>query len=224
VSGDEVFGCVSEMSMATQSAFEEDDLERLLASLDSDKTVAAAKYEDLRRKLLRFLYWNHSVRAEELTDETFNRVAAKLKVEVIENMSAYALTVARFVLLEDSKYHRESSIDAMPEGVDSIVEPVDSERKIVEHMDHLVRIECLRDCRTKLPPADSAFVLAYYSAEGEKQKDYRRRLAQTLRMTMTALRVRANRLRDKLEPCVIVCVEKRRRAFALAYDRRQGSP
>lgn len=209
--------------MATHSTFGPEDLERLLLRLDSDKTNASQKYEELRRSLVKFFDWNRSLRAEELADETLNRVAAKLKTEEIQSVHPYALSVARYVLLEDfKKYRREASIEDICGGIDSIVSRENMEREIVERIDQQIMNACLRDCRSKLRPADSVFVIAYYGADGEKQKVHRERLARTEVMTMTALRTRANRLRDKLEQCVIRCLEDRRRAFAMAYNRRQA--
>jgi hypothetical protein len=210
--------------MVPQSAFDGDDLDRLLLRLDSDKTSASRKYEELRRSLVKFFDWNRSLRAEELADETLNRVAGKLKAEEIQDVHAYALGVARYVLMEDCKrYRREGSVEEIVGGMDSISIRENTEREIVEHIDQQIMIACLRDCRSKLRPSDSVFVVAYYSADGEKQKVHRERLAKTEVMTMTALRTRANRLRDKLEQCVIRCLDDRRRAFAMAYNRRQGN-
>jgi hypothetical protein len=210
--------------MAAQSAFGGDDLERLLLRLDSDRTVASKKYEEIRRTLIKFFDWNGcSLRPEELTDETLNRLAGKLRSEAIQNMNAYALSVARFVRLEDFKRHqRVSSIEDMPGGIEFHVNPGDREEEIVESIDKQIRQACLRHCRTKLQPEDSAFVIAFYSADGEKQKVHRERLARTQGMTIAALRTRAHRLREKLEPCVIRCLENRRKSFAASYSRRQA--
>src|SRR5450631_1079624 len=105
--------------MAARSAFGGDDLDRLLLRLNSDRTVASTKYEEIRRTLIKFFDWNGcSLRAGELTDETLNRVAGKLKTEPIQNMNAYAVRVARFVRLEDFKRHQgESSIEDIPGGI-----------------------------------------------------------------------------------------------------------
>jgi hypothetical protein len=210
--------------MASQSAFGGDDLDRLLLRLDSDRTFASKKYEEVRRKLIKFFDWNScSLRAEALTDETLNRIAEKLKTEAIQNVNAYALSVARFVRLEDVKRHRrESSIEDIPGGIDFLVNPGDSEAEIVERIDGKIRHACLRECRAKLRPQDSAFAIAYYSADGDIQKVHRQRLAKTLDTTMPALRARANRLRDKLEHCVNRCLEGRRKTVVKPYGRGQA--
>jgi hypothetical protein len=210
-------------SMVTQSAFGGDDLERLLLRLDPERTVASKKYEGLRRTVFKFFDWNRSLRAEELADDTLNRVAERLKTENIQNVSAYALGVARHVLQEDLKKHRrESSVEDIPGGIDAIVDYVDTEQQIVDRLDQQIRLACLQECRAKLEPEDSAFVVAYYSADGEKQKVHRKRLSGTEGMTMAALRTRAHRLREELERCVIRCLDNRRKAFTASGGRRQA--
>jgi hypothetical protein len=209
--------------MATPSAFSGDDLDRLLLSLDSDRTIASKKYKEIHRTLVKFFDWNSTPRAEELTDWTLNRIAAKLRTEEIQNIRTYALAVARYVLLEDSKKHwRETSIEELPSVQNSAAYPLDTEREIVESIDQQVTNACFRGCRAKLPPREDRVLLAYYGAEDEKQKVHRQRLAQTEGSTVIALRTRANRLRDKLERCVIKCIEERRRVFSAAHGRRQA--
>ena len=209
--------------MATKGAFGEDDLDRLLLKLDSDKAAAWKKHEEIRRTLVKFFEWNRCVRAEELADDTLARVARKLETEEIQDVRAFARGVARYVLLEESKKsRRETSIEELPRVQDSVADPRESEREIVERIDQQIIKLCFQGCCARLRPEDSQFVIGYYSAEGEKQKVHRQRLAKTEAMTMTALRTRANRLRAKLEQCVISCLEDRRRAFAKTYSRRQG--
>ena len=49
-------------------------------------------------------------------------------------------------------------------------------------------------------------ILKYYVAEGRTRIDNRRRLAQALGISETALRNRAQRLRDRLERCITGCL------------------
>jgi hypothetical protein len=189
----------------------EGDFDRLLLRLDEDRDRAAEKYEELRRLLIKFFQWNRSLRAHELADETLERVAAKAVDEIV-NMRAYVRKVGRFVFLEDIKKHRgESSI----EEVCAQGDPVGSnpEKEILEGIDEQVRLDCLRHCLTTLPPKDRALAIDYYSAEGEKLKVHRRKLAIARTITMDALRVQANRVREKLERCVTECLRDRRNKF-----------
>lgn len=209
--------------MVTQSTLGGDDLNRLLLRLDSDQKDAWKKHEEIRRTLVKFFEWNRCLRAEELADDTLARVARKLETEEIQDVRAFARGVARYVLLEESKKQwREISIEDLPAAQKAVADTRDPEREIVESIDQQVINACLQQCRGKLRPADSQFVIGYYSADGEKQKVHRQKLAEAEGMTMTALRTRANRLREKLEQCVTFCLEERRKVFGAAHSRQQA--
>ena len=67
--------------------------------------------------------------------------------------------------------------------------------------DSIVRVGA-REVRKRL--------LQYYSAEGENNADFRRRIAESLGIMIGGLRVRTNRLREQLEELVSRCLESRR--------------
>ena len=58
----------------TQTAFD-----RLLASLDSDRDIAADRYLRMRRNLVRLFEWRGCSTPEEYADETINRCARKIQ-------------------------------------------------------------------------------------------------------------------------------------------------
>jgi hypothetical protein len=78
---------------------------KLLAILDPDPETAGGKYEQLRRKLIKFFEWRGSFISDELADETLNRLARKIDEgeEIEKNVFALSLGIARFVLLETLK-------------------------------------------------------------------------------------------------------------------------
>ena len=179
----------------------------LLAALDADEIRAAEKYETLRYKLVNLLTWRgcNNSDADELADRTFDRVALKIADgEKVENVAAYAGSVARFILLEHTRKKREDAVgDDLPEiGVDPEIE-------ILNDRDD--RMECLRDCMAAMipSPTDQRIIIGYYDTESnEKNKQARKRLAESLDMSIGALKVKACRLRDKLERCINDCVER----------------
>jgi DNA-directed RNA polymerase specialized sigma24 family protein len=61
---------------------------------------------------------------------------------------------------------------------------------------------CFERCLAELPADGRALILEYYAAEGRLKIDGRKRLAAALGLSDTALRNRAQRLRDRLERCV----------------------
>ena len=196
----------------------EGDFERFLKCLDADKSRAAEIYEDLRRRLLRFFMCSHSPRAEELVDRALAILERKMRSEDIRNVFGYALGIARKVQLEASaELRRMVAVEDMPGGENSFKDPRSGDGRVSEEMDEIIRLHCLRHCRTKLPPDDDKLVIAYYSAYSEKQKVHRERLARTMGITMNALRVRTNRIRERLEACVTKCLEKRLGTLAKGY-------
>lgn len=187
------------------------DLNLLLLRLDSDAARAWEKYRSIRSRLVKFFEWNQCSFPEELADEVLDRVARKPAEEEIRDVSEFVIGVARYLRLEaHKKEQRESHLEDRPGGQDSLADPRDHESELVGRIDQQSSLACLRECLAGLNSADSRLALDYYSAEEEKQKVHRQKLASAVGITMVALRVRANRVREKLERCVGNCVESRR--------------
>lgn len=190
------------MATPTKNSF---DL--LLARLDPDADKAAAKYEELRLKLGRYFVWSCGCpesRADALSDETLDRVAIKLEQgTVIENLRAYALATARYIWLEHLPNLPDDSWgDKMPDVPDKtqeIEEPDDRYRCLEKCLDEAIKDE-----------SDRKLILAYYdAAEGEKNKDHRKKLAQSYGVEVNNLKVRACRLRKDLEKCIHDCLQNK---------------
>ena len=180
----------------------------LLDRLDADPAIAAEKYETLRIKLVHLLQWRGCAEsyADELADKTLDRVAAKLAGgEEVENINAFASAVARYIWLEHSRKNRTDAVgDDLPET------PVEMDMSFLDDPDE--RMKCLRRCiATKFTDDEKRLVVNYYDTEAdEKAKTARRRLAESFGLTMNAMKVRACRLRMRLEACINDCVEKAR--------------
>jgi DNA-directed RNA polymerase specialized sigma24 family protein len=186
------------------------DLNQLLIRLDSQPEKAWEEYRSLHRRLVRFFEWNNYARPEDLADEALDRVARKPPDEEIKDVSQFVIGVARYLLLEaQKKSQRQSSMEDLPGGQESLPDPRNHEQEIIAKLDHESHVACLRECLGNLKEADQALALSYYSAEEEKQKVHRRKLAQAAGITINTLRVRANRLREKLEQCLGRCLQAR---------------
>lgn len=191
------------MSTLTATAFEQ-----FLIRLDGDQTAAAEKYEILRLKLVKCLTWKGcpESEADALADTVLDRVATKIALgEQIQSMNAYACEVLRYVWLEHLRKRKEiiTSDGDMPE---TAVEP---DIEILNDPD--LRLRCLRKCMAETVPndADRRLIIGYYDTDaGEKNKDARKTLAARLDLTMTTLKVKACRLRERLERCINECVER----------------
>ncbi len=167
---------------------------RLLSALDGDPARAAAAYEQLRYRLVGLLRWWGAADPEALADRTLDRVARKLEegAEISAgSFGAYARGVARLVFYEST---RDRGL-VMPPGAEPAPPPDDDRERAAS---------CLDRCLAQLSAGDRDHVLRYYG-DG-RTMDVRRALADELRMTPTALRVRMHRLRARLERCVTQCM------------------
>jgi DNA-directed RNA polymerase specialized sigma24 family protein len=166
--------------------------DRLLTALDSDRDRAGAAYEHLRERTIGLLRWWGAADAEELADVTLDRVARKLDegATVAEgSFGAYVRGVARMIFYESRRRPQVQPGDGA-----YLAPPPSSDPDL---------LGCLESCLEGLEPADRHTVLRYYG-EG-KLSEVRKRLADELGVTMTALRIRAHRLRVQLERCVQGC-------------------
>ena len=178
----------------TREAFD-----RLLDSLADDRESAGTKYLELRGNLIRFFQWRGCPFPEDHADETVNRVAKRLaEGEEILNPSGYCIGVARLLVLEILKARARESL-ALGEMASANVEA--SEASSSE-----TRIECLQECLHSLSDDNRHLILAYYQGDkGEKIKN-RKNLTVRLGVPVNTLRMRALRLREKLQACVEDCV------------------
>jgi len=146
--------------------------------------------------------------ADELADETLNRVARRLEEEgaITEAVPAqYCYIVAKFVFLEHVRRARhqlvtvEPDVIASKDGVDrSLTEP-DRAQGLLERLER---------CLERLFLADRELILEYYRGEQREKIENRRKLAERLVLTMNALSIRACRIREQLETCVMKSLEE----------------
>lgn len=191
------------------------ELSRLLLRLDSDVVEAWRQYDQIRRKLVKFFECNRCSSAEENADEVLDRIAKKPDITQIRDIPSFAVGIARKVCFEDyRRTQRESHFEDSPGGADSVADPRDYPAEIVEQIDEEVRFGCLKECLATLRARDRKLALDYYSAEGLKDHQHRQLIAEKAGLTMDALRVRMNRIRERLEQCVHKCLEARRNQFS----------
>lgn len=173
---------------------------RLLARLDADEERAAARYEALRLALVKFFDWQGVALAEDLADETLNRVTRKLdEGERLRDVPAYCHGIARLVLLEyrKSAAQRRVAIDEITQ----IAAPAESNEPDT-------RRGCLTGCLRELPVESRQLILRYYQDHKQQRIDARAAQAMQLGIPLNALRSRAQRIRDRLEQCVKRCLVK----------------
>jgi len=140
--------------------------------------------------------------AEELVDETLNRVAERVaeRGDEIPDVAAFAWGVAKKVRLEALRKDLKTvHLPDLPD-VDSFV-AIDRDWTGTKHELAQRRLNYLRICIQCLSPQNRRLLLRYHAPKGRRIEG-RQRLAKENALSMLALRVRANRLRYKLEECI----------------------
>ena len=180
----------------TQAAFD-----RLLSCLNAEREAAGQKYVEIRGNLIRFFEWRGCAFPEDHADETINRVARRVSQgEEIRNPAGYFLGVGRLVLLEVYK-EREKQQRALGELAYASPEP--------QHSDDLEpRAECLKRCLEGHTPDNRELILEYYQGEKAAKIETRRKLSERLKTPLNTLRMRALRLRERLQICVTDCLKE----------------
>jgi RNA polymerase sigma factor (sigma-70 family) len=186
---------------AIKGSLTPDEFEGLLARLGPDRERAGEKYEAVRQKLIKFFEWSACAAAEECADETLDRVARKLSVQAIDDVVGFVWGVARNVRRE---IHKKSVRTAGLDGLDADHlhgrAGLRAESGPQQEMEDQERLQRLQKCLDRLPERQRALFLEYYNAEVGYEE--RQKLAGGLKISIATLRVRMNRLREKLERCV----------------------
>ncbi len=178
----------------TQEAFD-----KLLVALGGDRDSAAQKYLEIRTNLTRFFEWRGCAFPEDHADETINRIAKRVgEGEEILNYSGYAMGVARLLLLEINKGRQREQLALAEIGTSSEVyeEADDGESRLI----------CLRSCLQTLSTDNRELILEYYQGEKGEKIQNRKKLMDRLGVPVNTLRMRALRLRERLQSCVEDCV------------------
>jgi DNA-directed RNA polymerase specialized sigma24 family protein len=179
----------------TQQAFD-----KFLASLDADRERAAEQYEKIRGKLITYFECRDRPFPEDHADETINRVARKIEAgEAIRDPATYVYGVARMLLLEIAKEQGKEQA-----ALDYLSRP----QPASDDHDLELRVECFKRCLDRLPPESRELITQYYEGERRAKIENRNHLAARLAIPVSALRIRAYRIRATLEACVARCVKQ----------------
>jgi len=135
--------------------------------------------------------------AEDLGDETINRVMKKLpeiRDTYVGEPVRYFHGVARFIIREVIR-RKEVAVEVVPEA------PLEPE-------DHSDEYDCLIKCLRFLPADKGELILDYYIYDGRDKIVQHRRMAEELGVSEGALRGRAHHIRGTLENCIKQCIER----------------
>jgi RNA polymerase sigma factor (sigma-70 family) len=167
-----------------------------LTWLDPNSEAAGQKYEIIRTGLLRIFISHGFSDAEDLTDQTINRVVARLpdiKDNYVGEKARYFHGVARNVIRE-ARRRKEIATDAPPERLSQIANTSDE-------------YECLLKCLKFLTQEKRELILDYHLYERRSKIEHHQQMAQELGITEGALRTRAHHIRATLEKCVLQCTK-----------------
>ena len=171
-----------------------EDFERLLVWLDSDRERAGEIYERIRWRLVTILASRGCTQAEELADETIDRVArrvADIEGTYVGDKAIYFLGVMNNVHHE---YLRRPPLPRLLEQQQA----VESREQV-----HF----CLDRCLEQLAPYARQLIERYYAADRQAKIDLRKVIARELGIKTSTLRLRALRIREKLQTCVEGCLD-----------------
>jgi len=171
--------------------------EALLMWLNSDRQVACQKYEAIQEGLIGIFSAKGFSDAEGLADEAINRVTDRLSEigpEYEGDPANYFRGVARNIIFEVGR-RKEFATDRLPERPTKPVEISDEYR-------------CLMRCLKFVAPEDRELILDYHVYDGADKVANHITMATELKITVNALRVRAYRIRARLEKCVFNCLAR----------------
>ena len=187
---------------------------RLLEWLDDGRRSDGETYLEMRRRLVLYFDRRNRPAADDLADETFNRIARTLDQSgtiATRPPARYCYVVARFVLLEDIRRERRyTSLDEPRRHDITRLRTIGSGEPDEIAMIREHRLDCLDPCLQQLRPDQRELAVEYFRDSGRQRIDRRRGLAQQLGITMNALGIRACRIRDSLMTCVETCRRRRR--------------
>jgi DNA-directed RNA polymerase specialized sigma24 family protein len=181
----------------TQEAFD-----RLLDSLGSDRDAAGARYLEIRRNLVRLFEWRGCPTPDEYADETINRCARKIgEGEEIRDAGTYCIGIARMLVREMSR-DRSQQARPLEDAPEPRVQPAELE------LEPDRRAPCLRRCLDRLSPETRNLILHYYQGDkGDKIRN-RKSLTELFGIPASTLRMRALRVRERLQLCAENCVAR----------------
>jgi hypothetical protein len=187
----------------TQEAFD-----RLLNWLNPDREAAGQEYQKIHTMLVKG-FMNHNCtlsEAENLADETINRVIKKLpEIEATYegNRSRYFFGVAHKVNLEH--FRKKPHTETLPEREipDMNLSPAEMLTDIEPEY------TCLEQCIQHLTERNRELIVKYYQGEKHLKIKLRKLLAEHFGIELPLLRLQAQRIRASLKKCILDCLAQR---------------
>lgn len=171
------------------------DFARLLTWLDPNPDRAGQLYESIRWRLIAVLASRGCHIPEELADEIIDRVARRVN-DIAANYTGDKAIY--FLGVMNNVHHEYLRRPAVPR----LVAPANDEVEVKEQT-HL----CLDRCLAKLSPHAREIIQQYYAADRQAKISLRKRIAAKFGVSSSNLRLRALRIRARLQTCIEQCLE-----------------
>ena len=200
-----LMGTVKVTTMKRQQELTPEVFDQLLRWLSpEDRNAAGRRYEQVRSRLIKIFECRGCVAAEDLADETLNRVArkvAEIAKDYVGDPALYFYGVAEKVYLE---YRRQVAVRQMP-----LPAEVAEEKVIPEQAEQ--RYTCLEGCMERLPGHNRELIMAYYSQHDDPRSkiNSRKELSEQMGIGANALWIRVHRIREGLKKCVTECLRRK---------------
>jgi DNA-directed RNA polymerase specialized sigma24 family protein len=165
----------------------------MLNWLDGDRERAGVLYEKIRWRLIAILASRGCAVAEELADETIDRVSrriADIQATYVGDPSLYFLGVMNNV------HHEFLKRPPLPRVV-----PNENASEATERIHR-----CLDNCLQQLAPHARQLIEQYYAEDKRARINLRQRIAGQFGVAAGTLRLRALRIRAKLQQCIEQCL------------------
>ena len=181
-----------------KTGFTKESFDVLLNWLHPDREMAGVRYEQIRQTLVGIFVRQGCSPAEDMADETINRVISRLdevKDSYVGDKSLYFYGVARKVLREYLRQRPEQPhVFTQPE----LEEPEGEDAH-----------QCLDECMNELPPETRSLIIEYFQDEKREKINHRKVIAERLGVTPHILRMRVYRIKATLRDCIIECKKRK---------------
>jgi DNA-directed RNA polymerase specialized sigma24 family protein len=167
----------------------QDGFDKLLRWLDPERDKAGEKYARIQSRLIRIFSSRGCYDAEDLADKTINVITLKidwLLENYVGDPALYFYAVAKKIFLESLKKKPPPDVP-----------PIDPEPPHLEEV-----CAQLDECLMELPSVDRDLVLAYQEGDKQKKIKNRKKLAEELKISRNALRIRVCHIHARLRECI----------------------
>ncbi|MDX6694577.1 MAG: hypothetical protein QOF02_2180 [Blastocatellia bacterium] len=182
-------------NLANRHAVGREAFARFLESLSPEPEEAARHYTRLHQKLAGLFSMKGLPDPLSAADETIDRAALKINAGTpVPDVGKYCLGIARNIVKERLRRTQRES-PAFLNFVNDLSSATD------EQLERIYNI--LKPCFEQLAGEEQQLLVSYCQVmRGQARAEHRRQLAETMKTTMLALRMRVTRLRTSLTNCV----------------------